>query len=429
VVELARSALHVSVYDPVAASMTFLNEIAGRFPRAISLAAGRPYDGFYDPADVSRYLSAYVEHRAAQGMAAAEASTLLLQYGRTNGHIHDIIAEWLDRDEGIRVPPEAVMVTVGCQEAMIIALRGLCAGPDDVLLAAEPCYVGITGAARVLGIEVVPVPEDADGVPPEAVVEVAAAVRSSGRVPRALYTVPNFANPSGVSLGLERRRGLLAAAAEADLLLLEDDPYGLFRRDDTEVPTLKALDTDARVIYLGSFAKSCFPGARVGFLVADQTVVDDAGGRRLLADELATVKSMLTVNTSGIAQAVVGGMLVESGFSLRAANRHKIDFYRRNMEAMLGALDCFIPVEVRNERGIRWNVPDGGFFAVVTVPGLDAGEKLLELSAHEYGVIWTPMRFFYGNGEGGDALRLSCSWLDPALIEEGVRRLARLITG
>ena len=128
-VELARSALHVSVHDPVAASMTFLNEIAGRFPQAISLAAGRPYDGFYETADVSRYLSAYVEHRMAQGIATAEAGTLLLQYGRTNGHIHDIIAEWLDRDEGIRVSPEAVMVTVGCQEAMVIALRGLCAGP------------------------------------------------------------------------------------------------------------------------------------------------------------------------------------------------------------------------------------------------------------------------------------------------------------
>jgi len=141
------------------------------------------------------------------------------------------------------------------------------------------------------------------------------------------------------------------------------------------------------------------------------------------------VKSMLTVNTSGIAQAVVGGMLVENDFSLRTANRHKIDFYRRNMEKMLGALDCFIPVEVRNERGIRWNVPDGGFFAVVTVPGLDAGEKLLEISAQEHGVIWTPMRFFYGNGEGGDAIRLSCSWLEPSLIEEGIRRLAGLIMG
>ena len=98
-VELARSALHVSVHDPVAASMTFLNEIAGRFPQAISLAAGRPYDGFYEPADVSRYLSAYLAHRTSAGVTPADAGTLLLQYGRTNGHIHDLIARWLDRDE------------------------------------------------------------------------------------------------------------------------------------------------------------------------------------------------------------------------------------------------------------------------------------------------------------------------------------------
>ena len=106
-----------------------------------------------------------------------------MQYGRTNGQIGDLIARMLAIDEGIQVPAEAIMVTAGCQEAMIIALRGLCAGPDDVVLAAEPCYVGFTGAARVLGIEVVPVPESADGLDPETVAEVARAVRASGRRP------------------------------------------------------------------------------------------------------------------------------------------------------------------------------------------------------------------------------------------------------
>jgi (S)-3,5-dihydroxyphenylglycine transaminase len=325
------------------------------------------------------------------------------------------------------VPPAAVAVTVGCQEAMVIALRGLCAGPDDVLLAAEPCYVGITGAARLLGIDVVPVPEDGDGVAPDAVAAVAARVRAAGRHPRLLYLVPNFANPSGVSLGVRRRRDLLTVAAEQDLLLLEDDPYGLFGQDDAVPPTLKSLDADRRVIYLGSFAKSCFPGARVGFLVADQPVVDGTGRRTLLAEELAAVKSMLTVNTSPIAQAVVGGMLIESGFSLREANREKILFYRRNLRTMIDALDRGLPEAVRAARGIRWNVPSGGFFAVVSVPGLDADEKLLEVSADEYGVLWTPMRFFYSDHRGDQAIRISCSWLAPDLIEEGVARLVRLI--
>jgi len=348
-VELAKADLHISVSDPVSASMTFLNEIASRFPEAVSLAAGRPYDGFYDTADLNRYLGRYVDYRSAEGLSPDAVREQLLQYGRTNGHIHDLIARMLAEDEGIRVPAEAVMVTVGCQEAMVIAIRGLCAGPDDVLLAAEPCYVGVTGAARLVGAEVVPVPEDEDGLSPRSLTRVAAAVRATGRRPRALYLVPNFSNPSGVSLGIERRRDLLAAATAEDLLVLEDDPYGLFGLDDSPRPALKALDRDRGVIYLGSFAKSCFPGARVGFLVADQTVRD--GDRRaLLAEELATVKSMLTVNTSAIAQAVVGGMLVECGFSLRAANREKIRFYRRNLRTLLAALDRHFPEPFRSPR-------------------------------------------------------------------------------
>ncbi|GIG59431.1 GntR family transcriptional regulator [Longispora fulva] len=422
---ISRESLHVSISDPVSASMNFLNEVAGRFPDAVSLAAGRPYEGFYDVGDVHKYLDVYTDHLAAQGRSPEQVRGALMQYGRTNGQIHDLIARLLATDEGIDVPAEAVAVTAGCQEAMVIALRGLCAGPRDVLLAVEPCYVGITGAARLLGIEVVAVPESPDGVDPEAVAAVARAARERGLRPRAVYTVPNFSNPSGVSVSLAVRRRLLEVAAAEDLLILEDDPYGLFGLADAPTPSLKSLDTDQRVIYLGSFAKSVFPGARVGFLVADQEVVDAAGRRTLLATELSAIKSMLTVNTSPIAQAVIGGVLVESGFSLRTANRDKIAFYRRNLVTTLDALDRYFPEPARTERGIRWNVPDGGFFVVVDVPVL-VNEELLEFSAREFGVLWTPMSFFYADG-GHHALRLSCSWLSPTEIDEGVRRLAALI--
>jgi (S)-3,5-dihydroxyphenylglycine transaminase len=422
-VELVREALHPSVTDPGSASMNFLNEVADRFPAAISLAAGRPFDEFYAVEDAERYLAAYIGHLRAQGMGEAAVRQAILQYGRTNGQLGGMIARMLEIDEGIRVPADSVMVTSGCQEAMIIALRGLCSGPEDVVLAAEPCYVGFSGAARVLGITVVPVPETARGLRPETVARVAREVRASGRRPRALYVVSNFANPSGISLSDGVRHGLIEMAGDQDLLILEDDPYGLFGLDDRRSPSLKSLDADHRVIYLGSFAKSVFPGARVGFLVADQTVVSAAGRRSLLADELSTVKSMITVNTSPIAQAVIGGVLVSCGYSLRAANREKITFYRRNLTVLLAALE-------RNfsDPAITWNSPRGGFFAVLDVP-VRADEKLLELSARDYGVLWTPMSFFYLDGGGSHAIRLSCSALTPDQIDEGVRRLAALITG
>jgi (S)-3,5-dihydroxyphenylglycine transaminase len=425
-VELKRDELHSSVCDPVAASMNFLNEISSRFPEAVSLAAGRPNESFYATGDVEHYLRVYLGYLSDQGHPPDEVRRLLMQYGRTNGQIHGLIARLLEVDDGIRVPPAAIAVTAGCQEAMVIALRGLCAGPDDVLLAGEPCYVGITGAARILDIDVVPVPEDENGLDPGAVARVARAVRAAGRRPRALYVVPDFANPSGACLDVATRQRLLDVAGQEDLLILEDDPYGLFGVDDRPRPRLKALDRDQRVIYLGSFAKSVFPGARVGFLVADQSVIDSAGRRTLLADELSTIKSMLTVNTSPIAQAVIGGVLVESGCSLRAANRSKIEFYRRNLGVLRSALERAFPEPVRRARGVRWNEPAGGFFVVVDVPFL-ADERMLERSAREYGVLWTPMSFFYGEGGGGHAIRLSHSWLEPTEIEEGVRRLARLV--
>ncbi|MEV7097664.1 PLP-dependent aminotransferase family protein [Amycolatopsis sp. NPDC051045] len=423
--DLSRADLHVSVSDPVATSMNFLNEVAGRYPDAISLAAGRPYDGFYSAGDIARYQQSYVDHLRAGGLDEAGVRRLLLQYGRTNGQLGELIARMLEIDEGIVVPPEAVMVTSGCQEAMVVALRALCAGPDDVVLVTDPCYVGLTGAARILGVEVVPVPEGPGGLDPRTVAGVAQRVRAAGKRPRALYLVPNFSNPSGVSLPVPTRRLLLDTAAEQDLLLLEDDPYGLFGLDDEPRPTLKSLDTDGRVLYLGSFAKSVFPGARVGFLVADQAVVDEQGRRTLLAEEMSAVKSMLTVNTSPIAQAVIGGVLVEAGGSLRAANRDKIAFYRNNLRTLLAALEEHFPLPGRAERGVRWNVPSGGFFAVVDVP-FRADEKLLELSAEQFGVLWTPMSFFYADG-GQEALRLSCSYLEAAEIAEGVRRLSRLV--
>ena len=188
--ELSRAELHASAVDPAATSMNFLNEIAGRYPDAISLAAGRPYDGFYDTEDVGRYLRSYVDSLRAGGMTEDAVRGLLLQYGRTNGQLGELIARMLELDEDVVVPADAVMVTAGCQEAMLIALRTLCADPRDVVLAVEPFYVGLTGAARVLGVEVVPVPEGPDGLDPETVAVAAQRVRAAGKRPRALYLVP-----------------------------------------------------------------------------------------------------------------------------------------------------------------------------------------------------------------------------------------------
>ncbi len=221
---------------------------------------------------------------------------------------------------------------------------------------------------------------------------------------------------------VEARRELLDVAAEEDLYILEDNPYGFFSRTGETRPTVKSLDTDRRVIYLGSFAKTCLPGARVGFAVADQEVRAGDGTVTLLADEFSKIKSMTTVNTSPVSQAVIGGMLVRAGCRLRDASTERIALYRTKMNAMLAALERNLPSGI----GVSWNAPDGGFFAVVNVPFAADNEALIRC-ANEYRVLWTPMSYFYLDGGGRHQLRLSSSYLSVPEIEEGIGRLCEFI--
>ena len=418
---LSKADLHLALSSPALSSMNFLNDVAHRFPDAISFVPGRPYEGFFDIEDVHRYLRTYCRYlQLKQGHDVEHVRRQLLQYGRTKGIVHELIAEYLRVDEGIDVSGEAVIVTVGCQEALFIVLRALRATENDVVLAVSPCYVGLTGAARLLDMDVWPVRESDRGLDLHHLVAQVAAVRAAGKRPRALYIVPDFANPSGSSLDLDCRHRLLRIAEEHQILVLEDNPYGIFGGPD-RLPTLKALDRSRQVIYLGSFAKTGIPGARVGFAIADQMVVE--GG--LLADELSKIKSMLTVNTSPIAQAVIGGKLLEHHFNLTGANQREIAVYRRNMRLLLDGLANHLPS--RGNHHISWNTPSGGFFVMLDVPFV-ADDAALEYSARVRDVLWTPMRQFYSNPGGDHNIRLSCSALTEQQITVGVARLARFLT-
>jgi (S)-3,5-dihydroxyphenylglycine transaminase len=427
-VDLDVADLHASLADPALNSMNFLNEIANHYPDAVSLAAGRPYEEFYEVDALARHLDTFHRYLITErGYDAARARRALFQYGRTKGIIHDLVASNLQIDEGIAVDPESIVVTVGCQEAMVLALRALRAGPADVLLAMSPCYVGLTGAARLVDLPVRPVAGGPDGIDLDDLRATVRQARADGLRPRACYVMPDFANPSGTSMDLPARRRLLELAAAEDILLLEDNPYGLIYDPapggaDDRPPTLKALDEHRRVVYLGSFAKTVLPGARVGYAVADQRVRGKDGTVGLLADELAKIKSMLTVNTPALAQAIVGGRLLEHGCSLLPATERERAVYAANRAHMLAGLAARF-----GDLPVSWNAPAGGFFIVVTVP-FPVDDTLLERSARDYGVLWTPMYHFYDSPGEVASLRLSCSTVTPAEIDLGLDRLAALLT-
>jgi (S)-3,5-dihydroxyphenylglycine transaminase len=424
---LATHELHGSLTDPALDSMSLLNEIIARFPDAVSFAPGWPQDDAFAVGDVDRYLRHYTDYLTAQrGMSADEVRRQIFQYGPSSGIICELIARFLAKMEGITVDPRAIVMTTGCQEAMVVTVRALCGQPDDVLLVQSPCYFGIVGAAKVLGVAVEPVPEGPDGLEARTVAEVSRRVRASGRRPRALYVIPDFANPSGITLSEDTRDRLRESAVAEDLLILEDSPYGLFTRFDRRLPALKSRDTTSSVIYLGSFAKSCFPGARVGYIVADQPVSTGGKPAGLLAGQLTKIKSVITVNTSALGQAVIGGMLLAHDFDLIDANAQTISSARLRMNTLLAELQRhFGPLRDRYPE-LSWAEPDGGFFVALRLP-FAVDLAALEESAARFGVLWTPMSLFYDRG-GSHELRLAASYATPAQIISGVERLAKFVT-
>ncbi|MFF1481773.1 aminotransferase class I/II-fold pyridoxal phosphate-dependent enzyme [Streptomyces sp. NPDC058301] len=160
--------------------------------------------------------------------------------------MHRLIARCLERDEGIEADPEAVVVTVGCQEAMFLVLRALRSDDRDVLLSVSPMYVGLTGAARLTDMPVLPVAGGAAGIDMDDLVAQIRAARQRGQRPRACYVMPDFANPSGLSMDLATRRALLEVAEREGILLLEDNPYGLFHRARRHRPRSRRWTPAAR---------------------------------------------------------------------------------------------------------------------------------------------------------------------------------------
>jgi (S)-3,5-dihydroxyphenylglycine transaminase len=231
---------------------------------------------------------------------------------------------------------------------------------------------------------------------------------------------------------LATRRALLDLVHREGVLLFEDDPYGMFAYDTSPLPRLKALDERGDVIYIGSFAKTLYPGLRIGYLVVDQEV--QGGDRRdgnpaALALELSKVKSLTTVTTPPLLQAVVGGILLAQGGSLAGLMAEKLPTYRARRDRMLASLEEHFGGDPALAAAVSWNRPEGGFFLNLTLP-FEVTEARVTACARDYGVIVCPMSFFSVLGERGGRnreVRLSFSYVTPAEIERGIERLARFV--
>nr|WP_269807925.1 PLP-dependent aminotransferase family protein [Pseudomonas agronomica] len=387
-----------------------MNSIAQENPGAISLASGRPDDQQCDPALIDRGLAQYKQHVAGTEQSLA---TLLCQYGKTSGIINGILATHLRVDEQIDVSnPENIVVCMGFQEACTLTLLSIFEG-GGVLLVPDPVFSGITGIAKLLGIKIIPVPM-ATFLDPLALRNVVEALEARGEKTKALYVIPDFSNPTADSLSYHGRRAMLALASEKDFFILEDTAYRYFRYEGDAIASMKSIDS-SRVFLLGSFAKSIFPGLRMGYVVAPE------GAEVSFSSRLCKAKSLITVNTPALCQAVAAGLLIENDYSLKGLNQTRALSYIKKRNHMLECLEREFPPKVGTQGTISWNHPAGGFFINMQLPFAFRYCDMREC-AKQFKVIVFPTCLFSLTDEATHQVRLSFSNATASDVTQAIRR-------
>jgi DNA-binding transcriptional MocR family regulator len=340
-----------------------------------------------------------VEELAECAKAAVERDPSVLSYGAPSGYVP--LRSWIAERHG--VPVERVFVTNGSLQGFVFLAELLAANGERVLVEA-PTYDRPLKILDGLGAEVVAVPQNEDGIDLDALER----ELSQGPKPAFLYVIPTFQNPSGRSLPAEGRRRLAELAAEHELLVLEDDPYGLVRFEGDASPTLFELEGGERVLHSSSFSKIVAPGARVGYLVLPEELA-----RRVEAHAVSTYITPALISQATVFEFLRRGLLDRNLELVRSLLKARRD-------AMLDALD-----EHFGGSAAAWNRPEGGYFLWLDLPeGVDVLKVLA--AAEEKGVTFVPGPDFFPRGGGGgrSAARLAFSFASPAQIADGIGRLA-----
>ena len=376
-----------------------MSTLGVRVPDLVSLAAGFP-----DPTSFP-----FRELREVASELLDGTDGTVLQYGATRGYkpLLEAIVEVL-AGRHISSTPEELLVTTGSQQGLDVVARVMI-DPGDVVLVELPTYTGaisvfINAQARLAGVK-----QDGDGINLEELDRVCQRERAAGRRVNLLYLVPNFQNPSGLLIGLDKRRQLLEWAERRNVLIVEDDPYGVLYFDDVaseaETRAIKADDDRGRVIYMSTFSKTLAPGFRMAWIAAPAA----------LSARFELAKQSMDLSSGIFDQRVVNlairrGLLQQLAPRLRALYRTKRDALQRALREELGEL-------------LTWPNPRGGFFLWVELPEGYDGDAVLE-RAIEQKVIFVAGSAFYVDGTGQRHIRLSFSHPTEEKLREGVRRLA-----
>ena len=367
-------------------------------PEVISLAGGLP-----DTSTFPRKSFAAQMTRIAQE-SAAEA----LQYGPTEGFEEtvDCILQVMGA-EGMLPDPEDVIVTTGGQQAIDLVCKTL-VDPGDVVICEAPTYPGAVPVFCSYEAEVVQIECDQDGLRIEELEAVLAQLDSEGRRPKFVYSVPSFQNPAGVTMSLQRRRRLVELARSREMLVIEDNPYGLLRFDGEPLPPLYQLDGGDFVIYIGTFSKILSPGIRLGWAVAPPPVME----------KIVLGKQAADLCTSTLTQYFVREYFAEGRW--REYVESLCELYRERRDVMVDSLREHFPPQA------TWTEPEGGLFIWATLPEfIDTGDLLARALRDD--VAFVPGQAAYVDGRGRSSMRLNFSGVGEDEIREGIRRIGSVI--
>jgi 2-aminoadipate transaminase len=365
----------------------------------ISLAGGLPDTSTFPPDTFA----------AVTNRIAAESCAKALQYGPTEGldETKACIAEVMAA-EGMRADPEDVLVTTGGQQVLDLVTKTLI-DPGDVVIAEGPTYPGAVPVFSSYQAEVVQIDMDADGMRVDLLEEALDRLDREGRRPKFIYTVPSFQNPAGVTMSQPRRRRLVEVAHERELLVLEDNPYGLLRYEGDPPSPLLSIDGGVYVMYLGTFSKILSPGIRLGWTVAPPPVLE----------KINLGKQATDLCTSTLSQLMVQAYFAESRW--RDYVDSLTEIYRARRDTMLDALADHFPPQA------EWTRPSGGLFIWATLPEFIDTTDLLARALRD-NVAFVPGEAAFLDGRGRNAMRLNYSGSDEDSIREGIRRIGEVIT-
>jgi 2-aminoadipate transaminase len=368
-------------------------------PEVISLATGLPDTTTFPAEDFAALMS----------RVAVDSSAAALQYGPTDG-LEDVrrCIQQVMAAEGTAVETDDLMITTGGQQVIDLVCRAFL-DPGDVVVAEAPTYPGAVPCFTSYQAEVAQVEMDGDGMRMDVLRETLDRLRAAGRRPKFIYTIPNFQNPGGVTLSLERRRELVRIAAEQEIVVLEDNPYGLLRYEGEPLPTLLSLDGGQYVVYAGTFSKILSAGLRIGWAAAPRPILEKLNLGKQAAD----------LCSSPLNQYFIAAYFAHRDWRAYLSTLRAV--YRRRRDVMLAALEEFLPHEA------TWTRPQGGLFIWARLPDYIDTSDLLARALREH-VAFVPGRAAYLDGRGGSEMRLNFSGVSDADIREGVRRIGKVVS-